>query len=100
MHSKLNDWKNGWYGIELSLKKEEIDRVISLLQMLKDEPDQHFHLSSDYKGTGGVGDIEVSVQAADEPSNMMSMGKALAPGSTIPAPNQSPEPTRSARGSS
>lgn len=49
MRTKLNDWKNGWYGIELSLKKEEVDRVISLLQTIKEDPDQHFHISSDYK---------------------------------------------------
>jgi hypothetical protein len=88
MRSKLNDWKNGWFGVELSLKKEEIDRVISLLQMLKQEPDQHFHLSSDGKGSGGVGDIEISVQSHDEPCNMLTMGKAFAPGSSIPDPNQ------------
>ncbi len=93
MHTKLNDWKNGWYGIELSLKKEEIDQVISRLQMLKKEPDQHFHISSDGKGPGGVGDIEIFVQAADEPSNMMTMSKAIAPGGTIPDPNQTPQTT-------
>lgn len=97
MHTKLSDWKNDWFGIELSLKREEIDRVISQLQMLKEEPDQHFHLSSDYKGTGGVGDIEISVQADDEPSNMRTMGKAIAPGGMIPDPNQPPE-SRRARG--
>jgi hypothetical protein len=94
MHSKLNDWKNGWFGVELSLKKEEIDRVISLLEMLKQEPDQHFHLSSDGKESGGVGDIEISVQSPNEVSNMMTMGKAIAPGSPIPDPNQQPQQQR------
>ena len=87
MHSKLNDWGNGWFGIELSLKKEEIDHVISLLEMLKKEPDQHFHLKSDYKASGGIGDIEIAVQAADQTSNMESSSKALAPGSSVPDPN-------------
>jgi hypothetical protein len=86
MHAKLEDWKNGWFGVHLGLKMKEIDRVIALLQMLKAEPDQHFHLSSDYKGSGGLGDIEVYVQAADEPSNMESLGKALAPGSEVDDP--------------
>jgi hypothetical protein len=86
MHSKLNDWKNGWFGVELGLKKKEIDRVIVLLQMLKDEPDQHFHLSSDYKGSSGLGDIEVFVQPEEQPSNMESLGKALAPGHEIDDP--------------
>ena len=93
MHSKLNNWKNGWFGVELSLKKEEIDELIALLQMLKDRPDQHFHLSSDEKGSGGVGDIEISVQSPKDPSNMMTFGRAIAPGSPIPDPNQRPEGT-------
>jgi hypothetical protein len=87
MHSKLNDWKNGWFGVELGLKKEEIDRVIALLQMLKEEPDQHFHLSSDYKESGGLGDIEIFVQPEEQTSNMESLGKALAPGREIDDPN-------------
>ncbi|HVU16114.1 MAG TPA: hypothetical protein VHD32_04280 [Candidatus Didemnitutus sp.] len=93
MHTKLNDWKNGWYGIELSLKKEEIDRLISRLQMLKEEPDQHFHLTSECKGPGGVGDIEISIQASDQAGNMTIMSKALAPGSTIPDPKRTPPTT-------
>jgi len=83
MHAKLDDWKNGWFGVQLGVKKEEIDHLIALLQMLKEEPDQHFHLSSDYKGSGGLGDIEVSIQSADQVSNMESLGRALAPGEYI-----------------
>jgi hypothetical protein len=86
MHSTLEDWKNGWFGVQLGLKKEEIDRVIELLRMLKHEPDQHFHFSSDYKGTGGLGDIEFFVQSVDQPSNMEPLGKALAPGEEIDDP--------------
>jgi len=83
MHSKIQDWKNGWFGVELGLKKEDIPRVISLLQMLQEDSDQHFHLTSDYKGSGGLGDVMVYVQSPDEISNMESLGKALAPGGTI-----------------
>jgi len=83
MHSKLADWKNGWFGVELGLTEEEIDHVISLLEMLKKDPDQHFHLSSDYKAAGGLGDLLVYVQAPKEVSNMESLGRALAPGEHI-----------------
>ena len=79
MHSKLEDWKNGWFGVELGIAPDEIDRLIALLQMLKDEPDQHFHLSSDYKASGGLGDITVYVQSPDETSNMITFGKAIEP---------------------
>jgi len=83
MHSKLQDWKNGWFGVELGLKKEEIPRVIALLQMIEEDSDQHFHLSSDYKGSGGLGDIMIYVQPPEGISNMESIGKALASGADI-----------------
>ena len=85
MRTELEDWKNGWYGTQLALRAEEIDVLIERLRMLKAEPDQHFHLSSDYKGGGGLGDITVCLQAPSEASNMEAMGsKALAPGDVIP----------------
>jgi len=88
MHSELEDWKNGWYGVQLGLLAEEIDALIEHLQMLKADPDQHFHLSSTYKGSGGLGDIMVYVQGRSEPSNMGPIGgKALTPGDVIPLPN-------------
>ena len=61
MQSKLNDWKNGWFGLELILQPEEVDQLIAKLNMLKEDPNQHFHLSSDYKAASGLGDIEISV---------------------------------------
>jgi hypothetical protein len=79
MHSKLEDWKNGWFGVELGILPDEIDRFIELLQTLRAEPDQHFHLSSDYKESGGVGDITLYVQSPDETNNMITFGKAIAP---------------------
>ena len=88
MHTELEDWKNGWYGVQLGLTTKEIDVLIERLQMLKVEPDQHFHLSSTYQGSGGLGDSTVYVQDSSTPSNMESIGsKALAPGDTIPTPD-------------
>jgi hypothetical protein len=81
MHSKFEDWKNGWFGVEIGIAPDEIDRLIELLQMLKHEPDQHFHLSSNYKDTGGLGDLTFYVQSPDTVSNMMTFGKAIAPDS-------------------
>jgi hypothetical protein len=83
MRTEIEDWKNGWFGIRLSIKAEEIDGLIAKLNELKREPDQHFHLSSTYKESGGVGDIEVSVQSDAEPSNMESGGRALLPGEDV-----------------
>ena len=83
MISKLEDWKNGWFGVEVGIAPGEIDRLIELLQMLKHDPEQHFHLSSDYKAPTGLGDITFYVQSADEVSNMLTFGGAIAPGSEI-----------------
>ena len=98
MHSKLTDWKNGWFGVELGIAKNEIDVIIERLKMLKEEPDQHFHVSSDYKAQGGLGDITIYVQAPDEHNNMETLGKALAPGAdrSGSVANQSPEPVPAA----
>ena len=84
MHGKIEDWKNGWYGISLGLAVPEIDRLIVLLTKLRDDSEQHFHISSDYSGNGGLGDIEIYVAEAGVPSNLKLGGVALAPSSDIP----------------
>ena len=87
MHTKLGDWKNGWFGVELGIAPDEIDALIAQLSMLKKDHEQHFHISSDYKEAGGVADITVYVQSPDQPSNMESVSsRALAPGEDIDHP--------------
>ncbi len=86
MHTKLEHWKDGWVGIELGIREEEIDSLIGLLTMLKNEPDQHFHISNEYKEESGVGDIEIYVQPEDQKSNMVIFGKAIAPDDSISDP--------------
>ena len=86
MYVKHEDWGDGWYGVKISLNQDEIDRLIQSLQMIKDDPDQHFHISSDYKEAGGVGDIEISVNTDLENDNMVFLGRALSPGDEIPDP--------------
>ncbi|WP_349793169.1 hypothetical protein ABQY74_001920 [Xanthomonas sp. WHRI 7064] len=80
MRGEIEDWKNGWYGVTLGVSVTGIDRMIGLLTRLRDDPDQHFHVSSDYSGSGGLGDIEVYVAEADATSNMQIVSYALAPG--------------------
>lgn len=83
MHVKIEDWKNGWSGISVGIDPDEIDRFIELLKMIKEDREQHFHVSSDYKGTGGVGDIEIFIRSEHEVHNMSLSGRALAPGETV-----------------
>jgi len=83
MYSELEDWKNDYFGIELGLSSNEIDELIELLKMIKADPEQHFHISSDYKGKGGVGDIVISQKYEGQEDNIFISGKALAPGEEI-----------------
>ena len=69
MQSNIEDFKTGWYGISLGLKSDEIDQLIIALQKLKNER-SHFHLRSDFEGSGGIGDIELYYQTDEQPSNL------------------------------
>ena len=86
MYVDIEDWKNGWYGIGIGLGSNEIDSLIELLQMIKDDPEQHFHISSEYEGEGGVGDIEIYIKEEKQNNNMSLLGKALGPGEEIELP--------------
>ena len=84
MRGEIENWNNGWYGVSLGLSVAEIDRLVSLLTNIRSNPEQHFHISSDRSGAGGLGDIEVYVTEADITSNMRLGGLALAPASEFP----------------
>jgi hypothetical protein len=90
MHSGIEDWKNGWYRLRIGLSEPEIDKLIENLKTLKQDPGQHFHLSSDGKGKGGLGDIEISRQADNEVDNTIIFGQALLPGAEIEMSDQPP----------
>lgn len=83
MHSKFEDFKNGWIEVDISLKPEDIENLIELLNMIKQNPEQHFHISSDYQGAGGVGSITFTIQEKNETDNMVIFGKAIMPGEKI-----------------
>jgi len=51
--------------------------------MLKQDTEQHFHISSDYKGTVGVGDITFYVKEPNEVDNASMSGRALSSGDEI-----------------
>ena len=80
MYVDIEDWRNGWYGIGIGLKSDEIDLLIDLFQIIKRDPEQHFHISSEYGGKGGVGDIEIYIKEEKQQNNMTLLGKALGPG--------------------
>jgi hypothetical protein len=83
MHTDIEDWKNGWFGIDLGLRREEIADLIQSLNMLINEPDQHFHLDSNYKGTGGIGQITFYVKSNEEEDDVSLGSRAYSPGEVI-----------------
>jgi hypothetical protein len=83
MRASLEDWNNGWVEIEVGLTARDIDRLIALLQMIKTEPDQHFHASSDFVGAGGIGQITFQVQQQNETNNLSLGGQALGASESI-----------------
>ncbi len=87
MRGEIENWNNGWYGVRLELSVAEIDRLIGLLTNIRNAPEQHFHMSSDYAGSGGLGDIEVSVSETNSIGNMSVSGLAMASGDSIPPPS-------------
>ena len=83
MNVELEDWNNGWFGLEIGLSQEEIDILIKQLLILKQDNDQHFHLTSDYEGKGGIGDIQIYVKENSQENNMSITRKALGPGEEV-----------------
>jgi DNA topoisomerase VI subunit A len=79
MRVELEDLQTGWYHLCVEIRKEEIDRLIELLEVLKEHEGQHFHVTSSYEGDEGVGDIEFSIQGQDTVDNMMLTGLAITP---------------------
>lgn len=69
MHVELEDFKTGWFKINIGLQKVEIDRLIDLLKLLK-QGEGHFHFSSDFEGEKGVGDVEFYMKTDEQPDNM------------------------------
>ena len=69
MQADLENFKTGWYGITLGINSEEIDKLIASLKHLKTSKD-HFHFRSEFKGEGGIGDIELYYQTGKQNSNL------------------------------
>jgi hypothetical protein len=70
MNVTLEDFGTGWFGLSCGLKQNEVDFLISSLENLKKNPDQHFHAHSKFEGKGGIGDIQFCIVADDFKENM------------------------------
>ncbi len=79
MNVEMDDFKTGWYGIAIGIKPDEIDMLIGRLISIKNKSNQHFHITSDYEGEGGIGDIEIYLSDENRKSNMFITGYDIAP---------------------
>ncbi len=75
----MDDSKTGWYGIAIGIGPDEIDLLIERLIFIKNKRDQHFHISSDYEGEGGIGDVEIYLMEENQKNNMFITGYDIAP---------------------
>ncbi|MDI9238269.1 hypothetical protein QLQ15_05005 [Lysobacter sp. LF1] len=83
MRASLEDWKNGWVEIEVGLSVRDIDLLIASLQVIKADPDQHFHATSDFIGEGGIGQITFQIQQPSEANNLSLGSRAVGPSESI-----------------
>jgi hypothetical protein len=71
MKCEIEHYGNGWSEISIEITKNEIDRMIELLRMIKSGMMDHFHIVSKFEGKPGIADIEIRTMDEDEKSNMI-----------------------------
>jgi len=71
MKAEIEDFQTGWYGLSLGINKNDVDNLIERLIYIKNNSNEHFHISSNYDGEGGVGDIEFYILDENEEDNMI-----------------------------
>ena len=83
MIAEIEKWKEGWQGISIGLSNDEVDHLISLLQDIKKDNDQHFHISSTREGDPGIGDIEIYIKDEKQKNNMSLSSLAIEPDAEV-----------------
>lgn len=66
----FKNFKNTWYEITLGLKKNEIEGLIEKLRDIQNGDIDHLHISNNFEGEGGIGDIEIYLQDEEEEDNI------------------------------
>jgi hypothetical protein len=84
MRVVVDELADNMFNIDLGLQPTEIDRLISFLEMLKSDHDQHFHISSNFDGACRIGEFTFYVKDPNEPDDIHLLGRALSPGDIIP----------------
>ena len=75
MNVNIEDFKTGWFGINVSLNSEDIDSLVEQLKRLKQQPNHHFHVYStafDIQASG-VADIQFNYEPEYERESNMAI---------------------------
>jgi hypothetical protein len=84
MKLTLDQAQAGWYEVSIGLSSEEVARLIALLVRIRDDPDQHFHLSHQDGSHGGPGQVTFYSSSPEDEPNGVLLGEALVPGDPMP----------------
>ena len=69
MNVTIEDFKTGWFGLLVGITDAEIPVLIERLNRLQ-QSRSHFHLRSDFTGSGGVGDVEFFLAEPQSPQTL------------------------------
>lgn len=84
MRLTLDQTHSGWYELSIGVSAEEVDRLIALLAKIRDDPEQHFHLSHEDDRHGGPGRVTFHASSHEDEPNGILLGEALLPGDPMP----------------
>jgi hypothetical protein len=71
MKCAIEHYGNGWSEIRIEVNEDEINRMIDLLERIRDKKMDHFHAVNKFEEKSGVADIEISVMIESEKNNMI-----------------------------
>ena len=83
MYVGIEDWKNGWFEVEIGIDPKEIDILIDRLKMIRDDHEQHFHITREIWEEKGVGKLTFYIRQEKEEHNMSLGSRAYLPGEEI-----------------
>jgi hypothetical protein len=79
MKIDIETFDSGWHGLAWGMSRKEAGLFIERLQVLIDDPTQHFHLSGTFEGKPGIGDVEVFIDESCESGDIQLSSLAICP---------------------
>ncbi len=63
----------------MGLSLHEVDRLIQMLKLLMQDPDQHFHCSSNHEDNSRIAGVDFYIKQATDPDNATISGPSIEP---------------------